>query len=76
MSEEALQIAVERREAKSKREKERYSHLNVEFQRIARRDKKAFLSDQCKEIEEKTEWERLETSSRKLEIPKEHFMQT
>ena len=75
MSEEALQIAVERREAKSKREKERYSHLNVEFQRIARRDKKAFLSDQCKEIEEKTEWERLETSSRNLEIPKEHFMQ-
>ena len=52
LSEEALQIAVKRREAKSKREKERYSHLNVEFQRIARRDKNAFLSDQCKEIEE------------------------
>ena len=52
LSEEALQIAVKRREAKSKGEKERYSHLNVEFQRIARRDKKAFLSDQCKEIEE------------------------
>ena len=52
MSEEALQIAVKRREVKSKREKERYSHLNAEFQRIARRDKKAFLSDQCKEIEE------------------------
>ena len=51
-SEEALQIAVKRREAKSKGEKERYSHLNSEFQRIARRDKKAFLSDQCKEIEE------------------------
>ena len=51
--EEALQIAVKRREAKSKGEKERYSHLNAEFQRIARRDKKAFLSDQCKEIEEK-----------------------
>ena len=51
MSEEALQIAV-KREAKSKGEKERYSHLNVEFQRIARRDKKAFLSDQCKEIQE------------------------
>ena len=48
---EALQIAVKRREAKSKGEKERYKHLNVEFQRIARRDKKAFLSDQCKEIE-------------------------
>ena len=52
LSEEALQIAVKRREAKSKREKERYTHLNAELQRIARRDKKAFLSDQCKEIEE------------------------
>ena len=52
MSEEALQIAVKRREAKSKGEKERYSHLNAVFQRIARRDKKAFLSNQCKEIEE------------------------
>ena len=52
LSEDALQIAVKRREAKSKGEKERYSHLNVEFQIIARRDKKAFLSDQCKEIEE------------------------
>ena len=52
LSEEALQIAVNRREAKDKEEKERYTHLNAEFQRIARRDKKAFLSDQCKEIEE------------------------
>jgi len=52
LSEEALQIAVNRREAKGKGEKERYTHLNTEFQRIARRDKKAFLSDQCKEIEE------------------------
>ena len=52
LSEEALQIAVKRREAKSKGEKERYTHLNAEFRRIARRDKKAFLSDQCKEIEE------------------------
>ena len=52
LSEEALQIAVKRREAKSKREKERYTHLNAEFQRIARRDKKTFLSNQCKEIEE------------------------
>ena len=52
LSGEALQIAVKRREVKSKREKERYKHLNAEFQRIARRDKKAFLSDQCKEIEE------------------------
>ena len=53
LSEEALQRAVKRREAKSKGEKERYKHLNAEFQRIARRDKKAFLSNQCKEIEEK-----------------------
>ena len=52
LSEEALQIAVKRKEAKSKGEKERYTHLNAEFQRIARRDKKAILSDQCKEIEE------------------------
>ena len=52
MSEEALQIAVKRREVKGKREKERYTHLNEEFQRIAKRDKKAFLSDQCKEIKE------------------------
>ena len=52
LSEEGLQIAVKRLEAKSKGEKERYTHLNVEFQRIARREKKAFLSDQCKEIEE------------------------
>ena len=50
LTEEVLQIAVKRREAKSKREKERYAHLNAEFQRIARRDKKAFLSDQCKEL--------------------------
>ena len=52
LPEEALQIAEKRREAKGKREKERYTHLNAEFQRIARRDKKAFLSEQCKEIEE------------------------
>ena len=52
LSEEALQILVKRREGKNKGEKERYTHLNAEFQRIARRDKKAFLSDQCKEIEE------------------------
>ena len=52
LSEEALQIAVKRREVKSKGEKERYTHLNAEFQRIARRDKKGFISDQCKEIEE------------------------
>ena len=68
LSEEALQITVKRREAKSKGEKERYTHLNAEFQRIARGDKKAFLSDHCKEIRKTTEWERLEISSRKLEI--------
>ena len=72
MSEEALQIAVKRRELKSKGEKERCTHLNAEFQRIAQRDKKAFLSDQCEEIEENN---RTEISSRKLEIPREHFMQ-
>ena len=60
---------------KKRGKKERYKHLNAEFQRIARRDKKAFFSDQCKEIEEKTEWERLEISSRKLEISRENFMQ-
>ena len=75
MTGEALQIAVKRRKAKSKEEKERYTHLNAEFQRIARGDRKDFFSDQCKEIEETTEWERLEISSRKLEIPREHFMQ-
>ena len=72
--EEALQIAVKRREAKSRGEKERYTHLNAEFQRIARRAKKAFLSDQCKEIEENNRIGRLEVSLRKLEIPREHFM--
>ena len=75
LSEEALQIAVKRREAKSKGEKERYSHLNAEYQRIARRHKKAFLRDQYKETEETIEWERLEISSRKLEIPRGYFMQ-
>ena len=72
LSEEALQIVVKRREVKGKGEKERYIHLNAEFQRIARREKKAFLSDQCKEIKENDKWERLEMSSRKLEIPREH----
>ena len=73
---EDLQIAVKRRELKGKGEKERYTHLNAEFQRTARRDKKAFLSDQCKEIEENNKiGKRLEISSRKLEIPREHFMQ-
>ena len=63
---------MKRREDKSKGEKERYTHLNAEFQKIARRDKKAFLSDQGKETEGTIEWERLEISSRKLEIPREH----
>ena len=75
MSEEALQIAVKRREAKGNGGKERYTHLNADFQRIARRDKKAFLSNQCKEIEEKNRMGKLEISSRKLEIPREHLMQ-
>ena len=72
---EALQIAVKRRETKSKGDKERYKHLNAEFQRIARRNKKAFLSDQCKEIEEKNRMGKTRDLFRKLEIPREHFMQ-
>ena len=64
-----------KRKAKSKGEKESYKHLNAEFQRIARKDKKASLSDQCKEREEKNSMERLEISSIKLEKPGEHFMQ-
>ena len=75
LSEQVLQIAVKRRDMKGKGEEERYTHLNAEFQRIANRDKKAFLSDQCKEIEKTIEWERLAIFSRKLEIPREYFMQ-
>ena len=75
LSEEALQITEKRREVKGKGEKERYTNLNALFQRTARRDKKAFHSDQCKEIEKTIEFERLEISSRKLEILREHFMQ-
>ena len=71
MSEETLQIAVKRRKAKDKGEKERYTHLNAEFQRIARRDKLSSAINAEKTIE----WERLGISSRKLEIPREHFMQ-
>ena len=74
LCQEALEIAEKRRETKGKGEKERYTHLNVEFQRIARRDKKAFLSDQCKETEENDRI-RLGISSRKLETTREHFMQ-
>ena len=75
LPEEALQVAENRREEKDKGEKERYIHLNEEFQRLARRDKKAFLSDQCKEIEENNRMGKTGISSRKLEIPREHFMQ-
>ena len=64
-----------KREAKCKGQKERYTHLNAEFQRIARRDKKAFLSDQCKEIEENNRMGKTRDLFRKLEIPREHFMQ-
>ena len=66
LSEEALQIAVERREAKGKGEKERYTHLNAEFQRIVRRDKKAFLSDQCKEIEQNNRMEKTTDHLKKI----------
>ena len=69
-----LPTAEKRREPKGKGERERYTQLNAEFQRTARRDKKAFLSEQCKEGEEKITWERLEISLRKLEKPREHFM--
>ena len=68
-------MAEKRREAKAKGKRERYTQLNAEFQRTARRDKKAFFSDQCKEKKKKIEWKRLEISSRKLEITREHFMQ-
>ena len=71
----ALQIAVKRREGKSKGEKEKYKHLNAEFQRIARRDKKAFLRDQCQEIEENNRMGKTRDLFRKLEIPREHLMQ-
>ena len=73
LSEGALQIAVKRREVKSKGEKERYTHLSAEYQRTAMRDKKAFLSNQCNETEENNRMGKI--SSGKLEIPREHFMQ-
>ena len=73
LSEEALQIAVKRKEVKSKGEKERYTHLNAEFQRIARRDKKAFLSDQCKEIEENNRMEKTRDLSKKIRDTKGTF---
>ena len=74
MFEEALQIVVKRREAKSKRENERYSHLNEEFQRIARRDKKASLSDQCKEIEKNNRMGKTRDLFRKIRDTKGTFM--
>ena len=75
LSEEALQIAMKRREAKDKGEKERYTHLNAESQRITRRDKKAFLRDQCKEIEENNRMGKTRDLFKKLEIPRELLMQ-
>ena len=75
LSEEALQIAVKRRAAKSKGQKERYTHLNLEFQRIARRDKKGFLSDQCKEIEENNRTGKTRDLFKKIRDAKEHFTQ-
>ena len=75
LSEETLQIAEKRREAKGKGEKERYIHLNGEFQRIARRDKKAFLSDQCKEIEEKNRMGKTRDLFKKIRDTKGNFMQ-
>ena len=75
LSGEALKIAVKRREVKSKGEKERYKHLNAEFQRIAKRDKKAFFSDQCKEIEENNRMGKTRDLFKKFEISREHFMQ-
>ena len=75
LSEEALQIAEKRREAKGKGGKERYMHLNAEFQRIARRDKKAFLSDQCKEIEENNRMEKTRDLFKKIRATEEHSMQ-
>ena len=75
MSEENLQIDEKRREVKGKGEKEKYSHLNAEYQRTARRDKKTFLSDQCKEIEENNRMRKMRDSSRKLGIQREYFIQ-
>ena len=75
MSEEALQIAEKIREAESKGAKERYTHLNAEFQRTARRDKKAFLSNQCKEIEENNRMGKTRDLFEEIREPREHFMQ-
>ena len=75
LSEEAIQITVKRKEAKSKGEKERYTHLNAEFQRTARREKKAFLSDECKEIEENNRMGKTRDLVKKIRDTKGSFMQ-
>ena len=75
LSEEGLQTSMKRREVKVKGEKERYAHLNAEFQRLARGDKKPSSAINAKKKRKTIEWERLEISSRKLEIPREHFVQ-
>ena len=75
LSEKALQTVMKKREVKGKGEKERYTHLNEGFQRIARRDEKPSSVNNDKQQRKKIEWGRLEISSRKLEIPREHFMQ-
>ena len=75
LPEEALKIAVNIKEVKSKGEKDRYTHLNAEFQRIARSDKKAFLSDQCKELEENKRMGKTRDLFKKMREPREHFMQ-
>ena len=74
LSEEALQIAEKRREAKGKEEKEIYTYLNVEYHRKARRNKKAFLSDQCKEIEKNSRMGKTRDLFKKIEDPRQHFM--
>ena len=75
LSEGALQIAEKRREVKGKEEKERYTHINAAFQRIAKRDKKAFLRDQCKETEENNRMRKTRDLFKKIKDTKEHFMQ-
>ena len=75
LSGEGLQISVKRREAKNKGEKEKHKHLNAEFQRIVRRDKKAFLSDQCKEIEENNRMGKTRDLFKKIRDTREYFMQ-
>ena len=75
LSEEALEIVELKQEVKGKGEKEKYTHLNAEFKRRARRDMKAFLSDQCKEIEENSRMGKIKDLFKKMRIPREYFMQ-